>query len=262
MYFLYLDESGNPNISKIWFPESDIFVLAGAIVHESAYKEIEEGFRLFKISNLPIEVREKPIHAVDLNNTLAKNKCIYKNFMTYDQGQAILEATYAFLSKQKMEIIGVIIDNVEYREKYSKPDNPYELSYRFVLEQFQQTIDKNNHCELGQVNLAQSQQVLKKRITSLHKTATQNGTGYMKLPNIIKTVNINPINDSCFYEIADLVCYAYQREYSNWIRLQIGKKIYDKKSYLSIIANLSKMTNEKQSNGSTAMKIFPRKREL
>jgi hypothetical protein len=68
MYFVYLDESGDSRFRDDAREESDFFILGGLIVLEKNIGNINQKFREFKQQNLPENLWDYPIHAVELNH--------------------------------------------------------------------------------------------------------------------------------------------------------------------------------------------------
>ncbi|NYZ77020.1 DUF3800 domain-containing protein, partial [Candidatus Micrarchaeota archaeon] len=230
MYLLYLDESGvsrldNPAIRE----QQDFFVLGGVIVKEENIKAIDASFKDFKQKNFPKEVATIPIHAVELNNISTSSKSAYKGILNDLEGKELLGKSYSFIAQLPMEAIAVIIDNHNLRKKYTSPADPYELSYTFVIEKFQKIIEgrREQNC-IGTVNLAYSSGKLATNISRVHKNIIESGTTYAPdFSNIFPQLNIEPISKNSFYEIADLVCYAFHRAYYGWLCDNLGRKKID-----------------------------------
>lgn len=264
---LFLDESGWWRIDQVnKYTESDFFILGGAIIKESNYIETEQSFLKLKSDLLPKEVVGLPLHAVELNNINSKSdKNRYKNYINGDRGKDILKEIYIGLSKLKLEAIAIIIDNVALREKYSAPEDPYLISYKFINEKFQSIISKRNEKEnvFGIVNLSYSNQRLSAKIGQVHDGLTSIGTEYSDLSKILPKVNIRRTSESYMFEIADLICYAHQRAYRNWLCNKYGKPLLEEESYLSLIKPLhEKITIGRYSFNGIHIKIFPHPRVM
>jgi len=240
MYLIYLDESGTSNLNiKNPREESDFFVLGGLLVKEKDLKKCNEKFNKFKQENLPEELWDYPIHAVELNQISKHKKTKYKDVLTDKQGKEFLTKVYSLINTFPIEAIVVLIDNHELKKKYVKPVNPYYFSYEILIEKSQKIIegrnDENNL--IGMVNLAECSQTLTRELKRIHGNFIANGTKYKKLENIFRNLNIESNKKSCYYEIADLICYAFRRSYYAWLCKNLEKKPI-KDNYLSLIYDI------------------------
>jgi len=270
MYALYLDESGNRQIKHAWHQQSDFFVLGGLLIKEEDIFDVEQRFLQAKKDILPKELINVPIHAVALNhitlykknNNEDKNKHFaYKEHLTDKQGKEILNKLYDVIKDFPIEAMVVIVDNVEMREKYATPEQPYTYSYEIILEKLHKIMDKRNN-QMGVVNLAECSSELSKQLSKLHEKVLKDGTSYVKnYKNIFGSVNIKPMEDHTLFEIADLICYAYQRAYYSWLidNMEDFKPIED--NYLEQIKPICKLEIGKiLINGNITVKILPKPR--
>lgn len=270
MYFIYLDESGTSNLKqKNVREESDFFVLGGLLIKEKDLKECDKKFEKFKQENLPKEFWNYSIHAVELNQISKHKKTEYKKILTDKQGKEFLEKIYKLINTFPIEAIAVLIDNHELKEKYINPTNPYSLSYEFIIEKTQKIIEKRNdenNC-IGMVNLAECSQTLTKELKRIHGNFMAKGTKYKKLDNIFYHLNIEDNKKSHFYEIADLICYAFRRSYYSWLCKHLNKMPI-KEDYLSTIKDVCTLRighiligNTEKGEG-VHIKVFPDPRFL
>jgi len=265
MYFIYLDESGTSNLNqKNTRDESDFFVLGGLLIKEKDLRNCNENFQKFKRGNLPEELWDYPIHAVELNQILYHKKTKYKGILTAEQGRELLKKVYKLINTFPIEAIAVLIDNYELKQKYIHPINPYYLSYEFLIEKCQKIIEKRNdenNC-LGMINLAKCSQTLTQELKRIHGNFMASGTKYKKLNNIFYKLNIEDNRQSCCYEIADLICYAFRRSYYSWLCKNL-KKMPIKDNYLSLIKNICTLKiGHILFEGEVHLKVFPDPRFL
>jgi hypothetical protein len=75
------------------------------------------------------------------------------------------------------------------------------------------------------------------QLSKIHEECKKNGSTYAKWDNILNILNVEPNNKSCFYEIADIICYAFRRHYYGWLCKHLGK-LEIKEDYLSQIKNI------------------------
>ena len=263
MYFIYLDESGISRINRNNVrEEADFFVLGGIFIKEEDLLECIHLFTEFKKSKFPEQLQNYPIHAVELNHISRNEKTKYKGIFSDEQGKKLLQEIYDFLNTLKIEAIAVIVDNFLLKEKYCNPANPYYLSYEFLTEKIQKIISKRNesHNIFGMIHLSECSETLTREIKRIHGNFVANGTKYSDFKNILPNIIIERNTKSCFYEIADLVCYAFQRCYYAWLCQNLNK-MEIKEDYLSKLnkictTNIGKiLLNEK-----FHVKVFPEPR--
>lgn len=240
MYLLFLDESGfsDPN-HPAQYEEADFFVIGGVIVKEQNYQNVLDKFKGFKQANLPKEVADKPVHARDLNQVgLAGKDNQYVNVLSPENAKELLKRTYDFISTLPIEVIAITIDNVVFREKYTSRENSYLMSYKFLIEKFQKIISKRNGTDShGIVTIATSSMATK--LAKHHEFLIKNGTEYVQFKTIFPKLNIQNQAECIFLEIADLIAYAYNRSYHDYLCEHLGKKTSNE-SYLMQISSLAK----------------------
>ena len=243
MYMLFLDESGYSDPKKpARYPESDFFVIGGIIVSEKNYTDGISKFNSFKRSSFPKEVASLPIHAVELNQIARNPKSKYGTYLKPEEGKALLKKTYEFISTLSVEAIAITVDNVELRKKYAYPENPYAMAYEIIVEKFQNIINRRNEIEnkFGVINLSYSSYKLTQRLSAVHESLIKDGTAYLRLTTIFPKVNIQATPNSPYFEIADLVCYAFNRFYHSWLCSNMGKQVNDEEDYLMPLEPLCK----------------------
>ncbi|MFA5142258.1 MAG: DUF3800 domain-containing protein [Candidatus Woesearchaeota archaeon] len=265
MYLMYLDESGfsrlnNPKIRE----QSNFFVLGGLIIKEEDYFKIDQEFKLFKKSLFSEPLCNYPIHAVDLNNILISKYNKYKGKLSDEEGKQILLKCYEFISKLPIEAIAIIIDNYNLTNQYKTPENPYYLAYTYILEKFQLIVSgrKEIKNQIGIVNLAESSKKLNINLINIHNAIIKRGTSYVdNYSNIFCRLNIEPQCNSSFYEISDLICYAFQRAYYTWLCENLNLRYRDE-GYLKIISPICTLKIGSFNICGIRAKIFPQPRFL
>ncbi len=267
MYLMYLDESGCPNIdTPRKYPESDFFILAGLIIKEDDYTDCKERFEEFKREKFPEDIVGFPIHAVYLNQVGYSSKNPYNDFITIEEGKTLLKDCYNFVSTLPIEALAVMIDNVEHRKQYSSPIDPYKLCYKFVLERFQRIIAGRNEKQniWGTVNIEKCSHKLARKLNKLHDELLEEGGEYDKFDNIFRRMNIERGEKSPFYEIADMICYAFQREYYHVLCEKMGKPHAKYEGYLGMIKDICTLNIGRHvwKELGVPLKVFPRPRQF
>lgn len=239
MYFIYLDESGDSRLREGTREEDDFFILGGFLVKEKDLLEINKKFKDFKEKTFPKELWNYPIHAVELNQVSKHKKTKYKGIISTEQGKKILENAYTLINTFSIESIVVLVDKYQLKNKYKFPKNPYYIAYEILCEKVQKIVkkraDENNNLAL--VNLASCSSNLTIQLNKLHCSFKKDGSKYCSWENILPLLNIEDNEKSVFYDIADLICYAFRRHYYSWLCQNLGK-MEIKENYLSLIKDV------------------------
>lgn len=274
MKMLFLDESGNYSTRTASREQSDFFVLGGVIIDEKEYQNCVVQYNIFK-SNLPEKVRDLRLHAAEIRHAHRPNqeKNHWRGLVSEAEGLETLSKAYKeLLLNLPAQYYAVIIDNIELKKKYRSPDYQYTLAYQFLLERFDKLCRGGNQHEFGYVNLAGSSNYVSRKIIETHESLLTGGTsGFSplggtfenKFKRILPTINIADFRSSIFFEIADLVCYAFNRAYYAYLVSHIANFYNANDDFLSIIN--TKIPDLSPLNhcylGDVAVKVFPYKRK-
>jgi len=108
------------------------------------------------------------------------------------------------------------------------------------LERFQRIIAKRKepHNRWGTINIEKSSRKLAKNLMRLHDTLLTEGGDYEEFNNIYRKINIEKGDQSPFYEIADMVCYAFQREYYFYLCNRMNAPHAEEEGYLKMIKDI------------------------
>jgi len=264
MYFVYLDESGDSRFRENIREEDDFFILGGLIIKEKDLFNANKIFREFKEKTFPKDLWDYPLHAVELNQISKHKKTKYKEFFTDEQGKQILREAYGIINTLPIEAITVVIDKYELKKRYKTPSNPYYLAYEILCEKIQKIVkkrgDENNNFAL--INLAECCFNLTNQLNELHCNFKKDGTTYSSWDNILQILNIESNEKSSFYDIADLICYAFRRHYYGWLCINLNR-LPIKEDYLSLMQNICTLKiGHILFNKSIHVKVFPEPRFL
>ncbi|HIG94774.1 MAG: hypothetical protein QT05_C0038G0010 [archaeon GW2011_AR13] len=264
MYFVYLDESGDSRFKDNIREEDDFFILGGVLIKEKDLADVNRKFRQFKEKTFPKELWDYPIHAVELNQISKSRRTKYKGIFTDEQGKNILEESYKIMNTFSMEAIVVLIDKYELKSRYPNPKNPYHLAYEILCEKIQKIVQKRGELEnsFALINLAECCSNLTTQLNELHCLYKTDGSKYCSWDNILQILNIEKNENSSFYDIADLVCYAFRRHYYSWLCKNLGRMPI-KDNYLSLMKNICTLTIGHILFGDKIhIKVFPEPRFL
>lgn len=125
---MFLDESGDHNLKEI-DNQYPIFVLAGVIVD---FDDYNDKFRS-KINELKIKyfgVENIILRSYDIR----KQKGQFSSLVDLKKRNQFYEDINSLIKELDFKIIAAGIHKTELKNKYSQPDNPYHLCFRFILE--------------------------------------------------------------------------------------------------------------------------------
>jgi len=208
MHMLYIDETGTQN-------DKEHFVLGGAIVHENDWKSINQG-----ITNLKSEYFQT-VYA-DLKGLRRSNhpfidsgQKIKNHFygLPKETLQQFRDRLFTIILNEKITYLAAIVNKKKHREKYINPDDPYVLSYEFLVERFDKYLVSKD--STGIIHIEHSNTNLKKQLERAHDGFVRNGTGFQKINNIIESCHFvyGPKNN--FVQIADLFINAVSVKFNN-----------------------------------------------
>lgn len=142
-YIVYVDESGDHSLGNI-NTEYPMFVLAFCIFKKSDYLEIIKNITALKFKYFGHD--KVILHETDIRRKIG-------DFKIFDrESQAVFMNDYwKVIDDAKVKIISCVIDKIKHKQKYITPDNPYELSMKICIEQFNNFLRANNINE-GNIN--------------------------------------------------------------------------------------------------------------
>ena len=273
MKMLFLDESGYYYPKPAQWPDSDFFVLGAVIIDEKDYLTCIEQYNQFK-ATMNERVKDLPLHASQIRHAHRSDqeRNPWRGLITEVEGKELLTKAYSeLLAKLPAQYYAIIIDNIEMRKQYHDPSFQYTFAYQLILERFAKICRSSSSFEFGFVSLARSNGFIAESILKSHRELLQNGSeGYgvfggfhNSFKRILPVVCIADANSSKFFEIADLVSYAFNRTYYKQIVSQDPAKKPITDSYLPLI--MGKIPDLSPIGGTLLdganVKIFPRARK-
>ena len=128
MYIAFLDESGDHNLEKVdkTYP---VFCLTACIVeYDYYYKTLEKKIDELKIKHFG--TREIILRSYDIR----KQKKEFSSLVDMGKRTAFYENLDEVMSKLDYKIIAAVINKDKLKSHYSKPSDPYDLCFIFILE--------------------------------------------------------------------------------------------------------------------------------
>lgn len=136
MYFMYIDESGDPGIKS---SISNYFVLSGLIVQEKDWLRLFNDFielrrKQFQKYKLPVRAE---IHAgAMINGRLADNHNIQKN----DRFMILRTVLDWLASNDRIRIISVVVD----KTNFSSAEEVFEFAWKNLIQRFENFLEHTN----------------------------------------------------------------------------------------------------------------------
>lgn len=140
-YTVFVDESGTDNLKN--FKKDDrYFVLAFCIFDKNYYaKEAVPKFQKLKFDTFGHD--QTIIHGYDMMNCIGDFKCLQDpkiRGIFLGRLTEIIESTNFIL-------ISIVIDKQRLLEKYSTPQNPYDIALKYSLERIQRFMVERNQAD-------------------------------------------------------------------------------------------------------------------
>jgi hypothetical protein len=203
-----MDETGTSHHNKH-------FVLGGTIVLANNWKKINK-----EITDLKLKYFQSVY--VDLKGLRRKNYEFLwnkrKNFfygMDEIQLKEFSDQLFDIIFSSGFTFLASIINKEKHFQKYSKPINPYLLSYQFIIERYDNFLKEHN--EYGLIYLESENKSLKSNLEKAHISYISEGTTFQKIERIVESCHFVMGPNNNFAQIADLFISAVYGavEYSN-----------------------------------------------
>lgn len=211
-YFLFIDESGEANISKP-DPRFNIFVLCGVVFREDHYMEFDASVKALKRKYWG---EGKVIfHSVEMRS----KKGIFKIFQNHE----ILTEFYVdignILKHSEYTILSCVINKEKYKEQYPYKNHAYEDALTFMCERGTSLVGRQAGIEKIHVCLEKRQNQKDSQLRKYYTNFIRYGTEYVsthsfqlyhpKLNFRSKEEDVNGL------QLADLCAYPIARKFLN-----------------------------------------------
>ena len=217
MYFLYVDESGDPSELKDNNENSPHFILSGLIIGVKDWENCLQRFKTFRQqlkASYGLALREE-IHATELIRV--GNLKSYRKIKKKDRLKILENCTTEFpkiFSSSK--ILNICID----KEEHSNTNNIKELAWKRLIQRYDNFLKKSANGSLGIIicDGIEDREVrsLLRKMRVYNPTPSKFGGYYHALTNnIIEDVFTRDSNHSYFIQAVDVIAHTlYRKEYS------------------------------------------------
>lgn len=168
-YYIYIDESGDPNIEVI-DDQYPVFGV-GAMLFEKDYFENQ---LMLQFSNLKIKhgfSSETIFHSSDIR----KQRGDFVILTNYQKRVNLMEDISVFFKEMDTKIISSVIRKKALKENYSTPGCPYDLAFQFILERSQHFL--KIHKATATIFIEERTEN-KKALQRVYKSIKENGNGF------------------------------------------------------------------------------------
>jgi hypothetical protein len=102
------------------------------------------------------------------------------------------------------------VDSKRLRERYSRPDDPYDVCLQHILEQVDKYADRTDQAALVIADELHEHDRRRRNLRDFRKDGTP---GYLssRLPRIVDTIHFAPSHHSRLIQAADLIAYLHHR---------------------------------------------------
>jgi hypothetical protein len=129
-----LDESGDHVFNYLEQPSHRYFCLLGCWFRNADYLEFHYQLEAFKKTHIPHHPDDPPVlHREDIINRRGH----FKHLQDPEMAQAFDDALAVLIDESKFRVVGVVIDKLALRQKYSEAAaHPYHLALGFLLQRY------------------------------------------------------------------------------------------------------------------------------
>lgn len=206
MYLVYADESGNTG-TDLDNKEQPIFVLAGLLIQDDKWHEINAYFNKRKIEILPI-LESVEIHTNELFNSSKKSAF---NQFNWQDNFLTLEKLIDLILELDITICFIAIDKNSFKRGVNKvfkntlKIDPYIYSFGMLYDNISQILHQKN--EKGIVFLDDIL-TIPSQLHNIYPILSQNNSTMIEEAMFIKSQNTN------FIQIADIFAFYIEKYYS------------------------------------------------
>lgn len=242
-YILYLDESGNHDLNKV-DPNHPVLCLCGCVFNKIHY----QSYIIPKFNELKMKYWNRTdviLHSRDIRKRQG-DFSILNNDLTRNE---FINDLDELISRIGFVVIAAVIDIPQLKTKYQhNAYDPYELSFKFILERFSMFLEDNSAVGYA---LSESRGVTEDQaLISLYEKFKKYGTGFKEIDKIHSFTTKKKSENIIGMQISDLVAYPVATKF---IRPEKQNIAFD------IIKNkfLYKVKKKKKIISGVGFKIFP-----
>lgn len=214
-YILFMDESGTKSITDFGEKgEYPIFVLCGCLIHKHNYSNLVKSFLNTKESFWPPDGKFKGRRVCFISSKIRRREGPFGHlWLNDDKKTQFYENINNIIISTDFNILASVIDKGKLSNKYIRPEEPYNLAFKFIIERFLKFLAKKN--KIGVMIIESRNLKENSELLTLYHSYMINGTNYVsasQLRKYIKGMFFVPKWDSkgksyTGVELADLCAY-------------------------------------------------------
>jgi hypothetical protein len=195
MYFVFVDESGNPGEPK---QNNEYFTMAGVVVHDSQILDMEKAI-----------VRNKTNHGLSRDEEIKWNTKYGKVGLSLDDFISYRENLYEIINEYASTIVGTVIYKTEaYKKSYiNNPEDVYKNSLFYMMERIHYYLEDDAEPEPTVFVLDSRKnnknKKLDKMLARAYRRALGQGTYYTDFIHFSRNVFFSDSEDSIGIQLAD-----------------------------------------------------------
>ena len=205
MQFIFIDETGNSGLDLDNI-EQPFHILFGVIIEHKLLLTIQNELLEISKQYYP-DIYEKSNFEFK-GFDLFKGKSFNKN-KTVEKRIEITQKILNIFNKYKLKTITTIIDKKKLKTKYSTPEHPHQLAFKFMVERFEKYLDKNDKLGLMVCDeIKEHEQNLIEDLELFKKEGTSIGNYDNTIPkNILDSVHYVKSHNSLGIQLCDVGTY-------------------------------------------------------
>lgn len=207
MHILYIDESGDT--VPLSQGGKKFLVLTGCVIHETAIQQAEIELRAIKArfyQNAEIEIKSNFLRYA--NPDIAINSPLKLN--SREQYNSFEDAVTTFLKGLPTTLYAIVIDKQDFWQKYPS-QNPYDIAYIFLLERFQNYLEKEESLGIAVIDPREGQvekHFMNNDLTKIHnRMRWSDGNIWKKCSRVVDKLLFSQSDTTVGIQIADLYSY-------------------------------------------------------
>lgn len=198
-YTIFVDESGTDNLKK--FKDDDrYFVLAFCIFDKNYYaQKAVPKFQKLKFETFGHD--QTVIHGYDMMNCVGDFKCLQDSKL---RGVFLTRLT-EIIESTNFILISTVIDKKLLNERYTTPQNPYDLALKYSLERIDKFMVERNQLDKTTHIIIESRDKISNQKLENAFNRIKNGENWNKIQFKFEIEFISKKSNSTGLQIADLV---------------------------------------------------------
>lgn len=205
MYLFYVDECGRPSLEDKSLTVDPWFVMAGVGIHSSQWLLIDAEITRIKRQYFP---QIKPLKIEFKSTNIRSAGGPYPRYpfseLKSDLLRTMVDELYAIYDQFSLPLFTVTINREEYKTKYAakgqRPDPPYQLAFRMLVERIDWFLE--NHNQGKSLSESEFGFIILDEYVGQYKVTRSNLLWYQESGTFAKS-SINFVKEVPFFNVSD-----------------------------------------------------------